>query len=101
MTSMLHRSARWAFGLGSILLLAACSGGSGGGGKADAGMLKLGITDAPVDVADAVVVQFSGVELKPKDGAPFTVAFTGGRSPSTSSSSRERNARCCSTARAS
>ncbi|HET9694949.1 MAG TPA: DUF4382 domain-containing protein [Steroidobacteraceae bacterium] len=37
--------------------------------------MKLGITDAPVDVADAVVVQFSGVELKPKNGAPFSVAF--------------------------
>jgi hypothetical protein len=39
------------------------------------GTLKLGITDAPVDVADAVVVQFHGVELKPVNGNAFTVTF--------------------------
>jgi hypothetical protein len=58
----------------AVLALAACGGGDGDSGERT-GTLKLGITDAPVDVADAVVVQFSGVELKPKGGAPFTVDF--------------------------
>ena len=34
-----------------------------------------GITDAPVDQADAVVVQFTGVELKPTGGAAFSRDF--------------------------
>jgi hypothetical protein len=76
MTSSLNSIARHGFGVGLSLLVAACGGGSDGGDKT--GMLKLGITDAPVDVADAVVVQFSGVELKPRNGAPFSVTFAGG-----------------------
>jgi hypothetical protein len=39
------------------------------------GTLRLGITDAPVDQADAVVVQFTGVELKPAGGAAFSRDF--------------------------
>jgi len=42
--------------------LAACSGGGGGG--IDTGRLSLAITDAPVDDASSVVVQFSGVAFK-------------------------------------
>jgi uncharacterized protein DUF4382 len=45
-----------------MLGLAACSGG--GGGSNDTGQLSLGITDAPVDDASSVVVQFSGVAFK-------------------------------------
>lgn len=62
-------------------VLLACSAAlvlAGCGGSDDTertGTLKLGITDAPVDAADAVVVQFSGVELKPKGGEPFSVDF--------------------------
>jgi hypothetical protein len=55
-------------------LLAACGGG-GGGAQPRTGLLSLGITDAPVDVADAVVVQFTGVELKPKSGPAFSIDF--------------------------
>jgi hypothetical protein len=44
----------------SMMLLSAC-GGSGGN---DTGRLSLGITDAPVDEASSVVVQFSGVAFK-------------------------------------
>jgi Domain of unknown function (DUF4382) len=51
--------------------LAACSSGDGG----DTGRISLGVTDAPIDVADAVVVQFTGVELKPKDGSAFSIDF--------------------------
>lgn len=41
--------------------LAACSGGGGGN---ETGRLSLAITDAPVDDASSVVVQFSGVAFK-------------------------------------
>lgn len=57
-------------------LLAACGGGGDDGDKSKTGTLKLGITDAPVDHAYAVNVQFTGVELKPVDGAPFSFDFT-------------------------
>lgn len=55
--------------------LAACGGGGGGGSGGTTGTLKLGITDAPVDAADAVVVQFAGVELKPMNGNAFSIDF--------------------------
>ena len=57
-------------------ILAACGGGGGSGGsKSTMGALTLGITDAPVDAADEVVVQFTGVELKPKGGQAFSINF--------------------------
>jgi len=56
-------------------LLAACGGDEGDGAKQKTGTLKIGITDAPVDFADQVVVQFAGVELKPKDGEAFWIDF--------------------------
>ena len=59
----------------TALGLAACGGGGGGGSGGTSGTLKLGITDAPVDAADAVVVQFSGVELKPMNGSAFSIPF--------------------------
>lgn len=55
--------------------LAACGGGGGGGSKSSTGVMKLGITDAPVDAADHVVIQFSGVELKPVNGTAIQVDF--------------------------
>ena len=74
MTPDRRRTTRLVLACSAVLALAACGGGDGNSGE-PTGTLKLGITDAPVDVADAVVVQFSGVELKPKGGAPFTVDF--------------------------
>ena len=47
----------------TVLGLAACGSGGGGGGN-DMGRLSLGVTDAPVDEASKVVVQFSGVAFK-------------------------------------
>lgn len=54
-------------------MLAACGGD--GSSQDRTGRLSLGITDAPVDDADAVVVQFTGVELKPKGGQAFSIDF--------------------------
>jgi hypothetical protein len=50
---------------GSTLLLAlsGCQDDGPGSGK-----LSMGVTDAPVDNATAVVVQFTGVEVKPENG---------------------------------
>jgi hypothetical protein len=70
------------FGVASCTLLVAaiaalvgCGGGSSDGVQSKTGILRLGITDAPVDQADAVVVQFTGVELKPMGGAAFSRDF--------------------------
>ena len=59
-------------------LLAGCGGGGSGadGTQAAMGRISLGITDAPVDGATAVVVKFTAVELKPEDGDAFTVNLT-------------------------
>ena len=56
---------------GSALLLAlsGCDDDSG------TGKLSLGVTDAPVDNASAVVVQFTGVEVKPEDGSARSFDF--------------------------
>ncbi len=54
-----------------MMLLGACGGGGGGGN--DTGRLSLGVTDAPVDEASSVVVQFSGVAFKRAGAAPEVV----------------------------
>lgn len=67
---------RRALGAGVMLAgtaaLAACGGGSSGDGS---GSLSLGVTDAPIDEATHVYVEFSSVTLKPADGEPFTIDF--------------------------
>jgi hypothetical protein len=76
MSSRNHHFSRYMPMMLVASILAGCGGGGGGGGsKNTMGALTLGITDAPVDVADAVVVQFSGVELKPKGGQAFSIDF--------------------------
>lgn len=57
-----------------LSLLAACGGGSSS--ASGTGSLTLQITDSPVDSAQAVVVKFTGVELKPVGGPSFSVDFT-------------------------
>jgi hypothetical protein len=47
--------------ISAVLGLAACSGGGGGN---ETGRLSLAVTDAPVDEASSVVIQFSGVAFK-------------------------------------
>lgn len=39
------------------------------------GQMTLAVTDAPVDNATSVVVQFTGVEIKPQDGGSLTFDF--------------------------
>src|SRR5688572_10895492 len=57
----------------STLALAGC--GSDGSDGEQTGELTVGITDAPLDSASAVVVTFTGVELKPMDGEAFSIDF--------------------------
>jgi hypothetical protein len=59
----------------AVLALAAACGGSDGSIAAESGSgsLNLAVTDAPVDTATKVVVEFSGVELKPQGGDPITI----------------------------
>jgi hypothetical protein len=51
----------------TLLSLAACSGGSS---PSNTGQLMLGLTDGPVESATSVVVQFTGIEIKPAGGPP-------------------------------
>ena len=59
------------------LMLSACDGGDSAlSPSSTTGSLSLNITDAPVDMADNVFVEFSGVELKPAEGKSITFDFT-------------------------
>lgn len=65
-----------------VLLLTACGGGGGGGGSTgpggvttSTGSLNLSITDAPVDNADAVWVEFTGIELKRENSTSVDIDF--------------------------
>jgi hypothetical protein len=62
----------------ACVLLAACGGGSGSGGAT--GSMTLAVTDSPVDSADAVVVVFTGVELKPVNSSSVNVDFASPKS---------------------
>jgi hypothetical protein len=66
-------------GCAVALGLAACGGGGDDGPQSRTGTLKLGITDAPIDQADQVVVRFDAVEFKPKGGQAFTRTLTAPR----------------------
>ena len=59
----------------TLLALGACGGGSGSGNNGDTGTISLNVTDAPVDGATEVVVEFSGVTLKPVDGDDQVFTF--------------------------
>lgn len=62
------------FSVSSIVaLLVACGGGDG---SASTGSLSLSVADAPVDMADEVVVEFTGVELQHSDGERIMFDFT-------------------------
>ena len=55
----------------AALLLAAC----GGRDEPATGYLSLAVTDAPVDQASRVVVEFTGVEVKPSGGEAISFDF--------------------------
>ncbi len=75
MMKALSRSfSRTFFVLGLLGLVAGC-GGSGGSGGEKTGFIAIGITDAPVDIVSAVVVEFTGVTLKPASGDEIVVTF--------------------------
>lgn len=62
----------------SIAALTACGGGGGGssGGSGDGtGSFSLSVTDAAVDSANQVVVEFSGVAIQSADGETIEFAF--------------------------
>ncbi|RLA44866.1 MAG: hypothetical protein DRR06_08645 [Gammaproteobacteria bacterium] len=54
------------------LILAACDSSD----PSSTGSLSLSVTDAPVDTADNVFVEFNGVEIKPASGNSITFDFT-------------------------
>jgi hypothetical protein len=58
---------------GLVLMLTACGGGGGGSAT---GTLNLSLTDAPIDEAESVVVNFVGVELQPAGGERIMFDFT-------------------------
>ena len=62
---------RWMIAGCALLCLAGCGGGGDGGSST--GTVKLSITDAPVDNATSVVIQFSGVAFKRAGSAPEVV----------------------------
>ncbi|NRB37856.1 MAG: DUF4382 domain-containing protein [Pseudomonadales bacterium] len=51
-----------------LAFLAAC-----GSDSDNTGQLSIGVTDAPIDSASNVFVEFTAVELKPKSGASFII----------------------------
>ncbi|MEF8793523.1 DUF4382 domain-containing protein [Thiohalorhabdus sp.] len=65
---------------GSVLALPGCGSSDGGNDGATTGTLSLGVTDAPVDEADKVVVRFDAVEIKPADGESRTFTFDSAQS---------------------
>ena len=70
--SNIYANKRIALLAASALALAAC-----GGSDDKDGALTVKITDSPIDNATAVVVVFTGVELKPASGAPFSIDYCG------------------------
>lgn len=56
------------------LMLSGCD--SSDSSSSSTGSLSLSVTDAPVDMADNVYVEFSGVEAKPAEGKSITFDFT-------------------------
>ncbi|GLQ32759.1 DUF4382 domain-containing protein [Litoribrevibacter albus] len=56
------------------LAVTGCGGGSSSS-SSEKGSFSLSVTDAPVDDAENVVVEFTGVELKPADGESITITF--------------------------
>ncbi len=73
--NLTHSSALALLSLG----LVACDGGSSGGGDGSTptGTLNVSVTDAAVDSAEQVLVQFTGVTVKPSQGEAQTFPLSG------------------------
>lgn len=54
--------------------LAGC-GGSGSTAPATSGQLSIGLTDAPVDALQEVVITYTGISIKPVAGSAQTITF--------------------------
>lgn len=61
--------------LASAGLLSACDGSSSSTSSAGTGTFSLNITDGPVDSAAKVVVEFTGVSIKPANGEAMVFNF--------------------------
>jgi len=59
----------------TMLAVAGCGGSDGGSGGASTGTLSLQITDAAVDTAEHVYIQFSGLEIQSADGKRTTLYY--------------------------
>lgn len=68
---LIHRTRDLTTAIAMALSLAACGGGGSGTGS-----VTVGVTDAPVDGASDVVVQFTGVEIQPASGERRIFTFT-------------------------
>jgi hypothetical protein len=64
-------------GVSLAAILASCGGGSSDGAT---GTVSVAVTDAPVDQANAVVVEFTGVALRPAGGEEIIINFDSPRS---------------------
>ena len=81
MRSSSSRFPQFLFVILSGAALAACGGGgsdSDGSKSSATGRVKLSLTDAPVDQADEIWVQFRAVEFKPENGEPVLHEFRDG-----------------------
>ncbi|MDQ2075746.1 DUF4382 domain-containing protein [Marinimicrobium sp. ABcell2] len=59
----------------SIGTLVACGGSTSGNASGETGHFSLAVTDAPIDSATHVVVEFTGVSIKPADGEAIVFEF--------------------------
>jgi hypothetical protein len=70
---MKHNAARFCIGLlAATIGVTGCGGGNAGDGM---GQMKLSVGDAPIDTAQKVVVEFTGVELLSNSGSPVNINF--------------------------
>lgn len=71
---MKHNAPRLCIGLlaAATIGVTGCGGGNAGGGT---GQMTLSVADAPIDTAQKVVVEFTGVELMSNGGNPVQINF--------------------------
>ena len=67
------RTSKLLMTIAAVSVLAAC--GNGDSDDILFGKLGIGVTDAPVDEADKVVVRFTGIEIKPASGNAEVITF--------------------------